>query len=286
MSARIPTISLILIALAALLSFSMQRTEHNQRQQAMQAWAASHARWSNRASSELPPNPYWRWRAPVRGDRLSEFSRTSAFEFLQMGAGQEVWVVNEAAQVEHPSIAAKNIPLISVSTASFLGVQIPDDPRVFETLSEQVVAGLEPWRQRLEDRCGSCAPTAGSFPAPSIHRVAGSEGIEARGAIGISIGVEQHRRTALPIPIEPSPMVTMVKRIREGGEPTAHEWASTGLAGMAALEMSVQRNPAHAALFLQLARQGPSRTDQIAGLWAAKQVGATDPTLSKIASNM
>ena len=278
--------SLILIALAALLSFSMQRSAAARSQQAMQVWAESHARWSNRNVRDLPPSPYWRWRAPVRVGRLAELARATPYEFLQMGAGQEVWAVNEGAQQAVDRVDAGVVPLISLSTASFLGVELPDDPQAFEMLSQQVIAGLDPWRQHLEAACGSCAPRALPFPAPISHRVAGSQGINARGSIGVSIGVEQHRRSAAPIPAQPSAMTAMVRRIREGGFPTAAEWQTPGLSGMAALEMSVFRNPAHAENFLWLAREGPSRTDKIAGLWAAKQVGATDPMLSQIDSKL
>ena len=77
-------------------------------------------------------------------------------------------------------------------------------------------------------------------------------------------------------------MVAMVKRIREGGAPTQQEWSTPGLSGMAALEMARTGNRSLADQFLWLAREGPSRTDRIAGLWAAQQVGATDPMLERI----
>ena len=85
---------------------------------------------------------------------------------------------------------------------------------------------------------------------------------------------------------QPLPIVDMVKRIRNGGQPTTEEWNTPGLAGMAALELSLSGDPALADTFLWLGRNGPSRTDKIAGLWAAKQVGASDPMLSKIDSKL
>jgi len=285
MSARIPTVSLILVALGALLSFSIQRTEQRNTLQAMQAWASAHAYWSNRDPSEEPPSPYWRWRAPIRQGQLQALGQAVPYDFLvQMGAGQEVWAINEAAQHPVYQIPAAALPLISLSTASFLGLKLPDRPEAFDMLSRQVVGGLKPWRQQLQDLCDSCAPAARPFPAPLTHLIAGSEGLGARGATGISIGVEQHRRTASPIMEQPSPIVAMVKRIRNGGQPTNEEWNTPGLAGMAALELSLSGDPSLADTFLWLARNGPSRTDRIAGLWAAKQVGASDPMLTQIES--
>ena len=282
MSARVPTVSLILIALGALLSFSMQRSQERSARQAMQAWASAYVHWSNRSPSDKPPSPYWRWRALMRDGRMEELGRATPFEFLQMGAGQEVWAVNEAAQVSIQQVPAEAIPLISVSTASFLGAQLPDDPVAFGLASQRVIGGLSPWRQRLSDACGTCAPPAQPFPSSTAYRVAGSQGINARGAIGVSIGVEQYRRSAVPIPASASPMIAMVQRIRNGGLPTDAEWQMPGLSGMAALELALRGDASLAPQFLNLGRTGPSRSDKIAGLWAARQVGATDSMLSAI----
>jgi len=277
-------VSLILIALGAVLSFSMQRSEQRNTLQAMQAWASAHAYWSNRDPSETPPSPYWRWRAPIRQGRLQELGRATPFEFIQMGAGQEVWAMNEVAQLPVHEVPVDVVPLVSLSTASFLGLKLSDDPELFEQHATQIVGSLKIWRQRLQDACGPCAPPEAAFPRAVSHRVAGSEGLAERGATGVSIAVEQQRRTALPLADEASPMVDMVKRIRDGGQPTDDEWRTPGLAGMAALELSLLGDPSLAAAFLELARTGPSRTDRIAGLWAAKQVGATDVMLSSIES--
>ena len=277
--------SLILIALGVLLSFSIQRSQQRNDSQAMEAWASAHAYWVNRAPADKPPSPYWRWRALVNEGRLEELERATPFEFLQMGAGQEVWAVNEAAQASAGQIPGGAIPLISVSTATFLGAQLPDDPVAFGLASQQVIAGLSPWRQRLADACGTCAPAAQPFPSSIAYRVAGSQGINARGAIGVSIGVEQYRRTAAPIPVSASPMIAMVKRIRNGGVPTEDEWRTPGLSGMAALELALRGDSSFANSFLELGRTGPSRSDKIAGFWAAKQVGAEDAILTIIESN-
>ena len=277
--------SLILIAMGALLSFSIQRAQQKKDGQAMAAWASAHAYWMNRTPSDTPPSPYWRWRALVKDGRLAELERAKPFEFLQMGAGQEVWAVNEAARTSEGRIPGGAIPLVSVSTATFLGAQLPDDPVAFSLASQKVIAGLSPWRQRLEDVCGTCAPAAQPFPSSIAYRVAGSQGINARGAIGVSIGVEQYRRTAAPIPVPASPMIAMVQRIRNGGVPTDDEWRTPGLSGMAALELALRDDPSLAPSFLELGRTGPSRSDKIAGLWAAKQVGAEDAALTTIETN-
>ncbi len=282
MSARVPLVSLILIALGGLLSFSIQRSEQRNTTFAMQSWAKSHRYWSNRAAADRPPSPYWRWRAPLQQERLADLGRAEAFEFLQMGAGQEVWAINEAAQWPTEQVPAEVVPLVAMSTASFLGLQLPDDPDGFVALEGQVLGGLEPWRTRLVNACGTCAPDLQPFPSPVTHRVAGSEGLDARGATGIFIAVEQLRRTAAPMAAGAPPMVSMVKRIREGGLPTQQEWGTAGLSGMAALEMARTGERSHADQFLWLAREGPSRTDRIAGLWAAQQVDATDPMLEGI----
>ena len=114
------------------------------------------------------------------------------------GAGQEVWAINEAARIGKGQVPAETIPLISVSTAHFLGVAMPMEPTIFAMLSEGIIAGLDPWRTILRQRCGDCAPYARAFPSPDEPIVSAEHGVEAHGVTGINIDVERRRRSAAP----------------------------------------------------------------------------------------
>jgi hypothetical protein len=81
-------------------------------------------------------------------------------------------------------------------------------------------------------------------------------------------------------------MAAMVHRIREGGVPTSSEWSTPGLAGMAALEIGAQERKNLIPALLSVAATGPSSTDQIAALWAARSLGASSPMLDEIEAKL
>ena len=112
--------------------------------------------------------------------------------------------------------------------------------------------------------------------------IAAQHGLDPRGATGINIDVERRRRSALPLNDPASPMAEMVVQLRNGKLPTARQWATPGLAGMAALELASQERKELTPAFLTLGYSGPSGTDRIAGLWAARLMGASDPVLDTI----
>jgi hypothetical protein len=112
--------------------------------------------------------------------------------------------------------------------------------------------------------------------------ITAQHGLDPRGATGINIDVERRRRSAVPLRDPASPMTSMVVQLRDGKLPTARHWATPGLAGMAALELASQQRTELTQTFLSLGQTGPSGTDRIAGLWAARLMGASDPVLDTI----
>jgi len=225
---------------------------------------------------------YWRWRAPLRAGRLEFLTEADPLTVLSAGAGQEVWAINAAAGKNVDDIPVQAMPLISISTASFLGVEVADDPEIFKMLGNQIVGSLNPWRDAMARRCGDCAPPAMPFPAPGEAMSTGVGALKARDTTGVSIGVERHRRTVVPMLNRPTPMQALVIRLREGGAPTAAEWATPGLAGMAALELSARGDKRWIPTLLQAAQTGPSGTDQIAALWAARNLGGQHPLIARV----
>ncbi len=79
-------------------------------------------------------------------------------------------------------------------------------------------------------------------------------------------------------------LTTMMARIRDGDKPSVTEWNTRGLAGMAALELAMAQRTESLPEVLDCARRGPSRTDRIAALWAARAMGSTDPMIEQVVS--
>ena len=282
MSARITIVSVCLILGGSALSIWRDLRTEADHINSIREWALAHQSASARPPSSPAPNAYWRWRAPLQVDRLKSLSSTDSLTFLSAGPGQEVWAINAAAGQSIDDIPTQVMPLISISTASFLGVEIADDPEVFQVLGDQIVGSLNPWREAMAQRCGDCAPPAMPFPAPAEPLSAGDRALKPRNTTGVSIGVEQRRRTVVPMLHRPTPMQAMVIRLRTGGAPTAAEWATPGLAGMAALELSARGDRRWIPPLLQAAQTGPSGTDQIAALWAARNLGGQHPLITRV----
>ena len=280
MSWRTPIVAAVLIAAASAASIWLDLADTASARQGMQSWSAAHAMHAERPSASA--SLYWRWRAPSAATLLDDAANTQPATVLNVGAGQEVWAINAAAQRDRRQVPAQAMPLIAVSTAAFLGVQLPDSPEPFRIMSEHILSGLDPWRTELASRCGDCAPPPAPFPTPAAPMQTSSHGFDPRAATGVSIAVERYRRSVLPPMGAPSPMTAMVRRIREGGQPTAEEWATPGLAGMGALELGARMNVAALPAILAVATKGPSATDEVAALWAAKLLGGQHPDLQTI----
>jgi|GEM_PF-2878024 len=280
MTWRTPILATVLITAASAASIWLDLADTASAEQGMHTWSAAHQQQSARPSPNSPL--YWRWRAPGNTDLLKEIGTTPPATFLGVGAGQEVWAINSAAQQSRARVPNQAMPLIAVSTATFLGVQLPDDPEPFRIMSEHILSGLDPWRTELATRCGDCAPPPAPFPTPGAPMQASSHGFDPRAATGVSIAVERYRRSVMPPMGAPSPMTAMVRRIREGGVPTADEWATPGLAGMGALELGARMNTSALPAILAVATDGPSATDEIAALWAVKLLGGQHPDLRTI----
>ena len=286
MSFRVPVLSLTIIGLASLFSLGMDRARKAKDLNRLTQWIEQHARWTTGDKQSVPNAAYWRWRAPAAADRLQQMASVTPQQVLSVGAGQEVWAVNEAAYLGHGSIPTQAIPLLAVSTAPFLGIALPDDPQSFSVISSQILGGLNPWHSLLKSRCGACAPAGRDFPAPHAPLSDGPQGLDERNNTGISIEVERRSRSVRPFLHPASPMAAMVIHIRGGGLPNSDHLSTPGLAGMAALELASQGRSDLSETFLRLGREGPSGTDQIAGYWAAQLVGATHPTLTAIQAHL
>ena len=282
MSIRTLIVSALVILSATALSLWRDLNNEAMKHTMMNDWAKAQRSFSARSPTAPAPNNYWRWRTMPQEDRLQYLSKANAWDIFSAGPGQEVWAINAAAGLNIDEIPVTVMPLISISTASFLGVEIAEEPQVFRMLGEQIVGSLNPWREAMAQRCGDCAPPATPFPAPAEPMHSTAQGLEPRGTTGISIAVERYRRTVLPILAQPTPMASMVKRIREGGAPSPREWSTPGLAGVAALELGARGDRKWVPALMQAAKTGPSGTDQIAALWAAKQLGGHDPIIQKI----
>lgn len=283
MISRLTMSSALAVVAAAVGSFWSDHRQRTTRAAAVSDWVSSHARWRDDPSAPEP----WRWRAPSTKNRLDRWGKVAPRTILMAGAGQEVWAVNEAAGVGRDAVPTEAIPLISISTAGFLGVALPMEPEHFDMLSTGIVAGLDPWRTIMVQRCGGCAPYARAFPSPDVPVLVAEHGVDAQGATGVNIDVERRRRSAVPFNNAGRPLTEMVIQVRNGALPTSANWATAGLAGMAALELAAQRRTDLTETFQQLGRSGPSRTDRIAGLWAAHLMGATnDPYLDAIKALM
>ena len=283
---RAPILSVTIIALACVLSVGMDRARQARETKRVSQWIELHTRWTTGSKESVPNESYWQWRAPPAAARLPHMASVNPHQVLSTGAGQEVWAINEAAYLGEAAIPTQAIPLLAVSTASFLGIALPDDPHPFSVLSQQIIGGLNPWHSLLKSRCDTCAPIGRDFPAPHAPRSDGPQGLDERSNTGISIEAERRRRSVRPFNHPPSPMAAVVINIRGGGLPTSDTMNTPGLAGIAALELAAQGRTDLAETFLRLGREGPSGTDQIAGYWAAHLVGANDPTLTAIKAQL
>lgn len=283
---QVPTLSLTIIGLASLFSVGMDTARKAEDLSRLTQWTELHQRWTTGAKQSVPNPAYWRWRAPAAKDRLQQMATVNPHEVLSVGAGQEVWAVNEAAYLGHTSIPTESLALVAVSTASFLGIALPDDAQSFSVISQQIIAGLNPWHSLLRSRCGTCAPRGRDFPGPRAPTSDGPQGLDERSNTGISIEAERRLRSVRPFTHPPSSMAAMVINIRGGKLPTSDEMATPGLAGMAVLELAAQGRSDLSETFLRLGREGPSGTDQIAGYWAAQLVGTDHPTLTAIRAHL
>ena len=275
-----------LITAAATASLWRDIADNSVAEEGMARWASVHGYWSARSPLDDEASSYWRWRAPSRTTLMDQLADADAIDVLAAGAGQEVWIVNAAAHLDIEDIPVSAMPLISIATASLLGVELDDDPDNFKAIEEQILASLNPWHEEMMRRCGDCVPPSAPFPAPETSMVSAAQGLVPRGTTGISIAAERHRRSAKPLPAPPTPMAAMVHRIRDGGAPTSSEWSTPGLAGMAALEIGAQQRKDLIPALLSLAATGPSSTDQIAALWAARSMGATSPLIERIEAKL
>ena len=149
MNFRVPVLSLTIIGLASLFSLVMDKARKAEDLNRLTQWIELHERWTSGAKQSVPNVAYWRWRAPIAAGRLQQMGSVNPQQVLSVGAGQEVWAVNEAAYLGHGSIPTQSIPLLAVSTASFLGIALPDDPQSFSVISSHILGGLNPWHSLL-----------------------------------------------------------------------------------------------------------------------------------------
>ena len=165
MSWRTPIVAAVLIVAASAASIWLDLKDTASAEQGMHAWSAAHRQHAARPGSTA--SLYWRWRAPDSAQFLRQAADTEPATILRVGAGQEVWAISAAAQVDRARVPAGAMPLIAVSTAALMGVQLPDDPEPFRIMSEHILSGLDPWRTELASRCGDCAPPPAPFPTPA-----------------------------------------------------------------------------------------------------------------------
>lgn len=282
MNIRIVMIATATVLAAGAASFWKDHDERKRRAQSASNWALQHAQWRNDPNSPLP----WRWRAPSSDNRLARWAVAQARDVLLAGAGQEVWAVNEAAFAGARTVPVGAIPLVSLSTAGFLGVDLPMERHHFDMLSGGILAGLEPWRTVMVQQCGDCAPFARAFPAPDEPATTPQNGMDARGATGINIDAERRRRSASAYNNPANAMTAMVMQLRAGELPNQNHWSTPGLAGMAALELAVMERKDLTESLLHSGMTGPSGTDQIAALWAAHLLGGSSPALDAIQAQL
>ena len=136
MSARTPIVSALLILGASALSLWQDLRNQSLYERKMSDWTQAHRSYSARASTNPTQNIYWRWRALPDKNRLDYLSKGDAWAVFSAGPGQEVWAINAAAEKNINEIPTNVMPLISVSTASFLGVEIEEEPEVSPQLGE------------------------------------------------------------------------------------------------------------------------------------------------------
>ena len=240
----------------------------------MQSWSAAHAMHAERPRANA--SLYWRWRHRARRP-CSMTPQTRSPRRAECRRRPRVWAINAAAQRDR-QVPAQAVPLIAVppprswASSSRLARAIPHHERAHPERSG-------PLANRVASRCGDCAPPP-PFPTPAAPMQTSSHGFDPR-ATGVSIAVERYRRSVLPPMGAPSSMTKMVRRIREGGQPTAEEWATPGLAAWARSMLGARMNVAALPAILAVATNGPSATDEVAALWAAK-LGGQHPDLQTI----
>lgn len=276
MSRRAQIFSVLTISLAASASFTLENQRARAAQNLSMTWAQTHATMTMRSPTAALLDPYWAWRAPPAEDLATRLATVEPMTVLRAGAGQEVWAINAVAGIPPKQVIPALIPLVALSTATFLGIEIEDDHGIDLGLENTLLASLNPWHQALEEQCIDCAPAASPLPARSAISP----------ARGISILVNRLQRSVLPLPDAPTPIVAMVHRIREGGLPNEAEWSTVGLAGMAALELGAQDRTEQIPMLLEVAQSGPSATDRIAALWAARKMGASNNTINQVESKL
>ena len=271
--------AVLFVGLCLVLSHAQATAERSKVVQDANEWAAHHSEW--RENGTGTPKAYWQARAP-RGDQLQSISNIDPWDFWSSGAGQEAWAVNVAAAVGPQAVPNPTIPLVAISTCSLLGIELPDDEEFFHELMGLSTGAIRPWRHELLSRCGECAPpTTPLPPTQDLHSVTHMKP-NPLGARNIAIAAERERRSVLANPTNQNVLAHMVSRIRNGGEPSMEEWNLRGVAGMAALELARMDRKEAIPTLLKQAENGPSRTDKIASLWAARQLGATSELIERV----
>jgi hypothetical protein len=276
-----PLTMALLLGLASVVSYYRSTSVRSANVERANVWAEIAVSWRQGQPTSADAAHYWTRRVPA-AEVIDTISATDPWLFWATGAGQEVWGVSALAGMEAASVPTQAVPLVAMSTASFLGIDLPDTKEVFESLSQEVVGSLQPWRFVLRQRCGDCAPR--SSPLPIVREMwtpatMNSHPINSRSA---TLATERLRRSVVALIDERVPMTSMMVRIRRGKAPTVAEWNTRGLAGMAALELAMASRSELLPEVLDCARRGPSRTDRIAALWAARAMGSTDPLIEQI----
>ena len=280
MTWRTPIVAAVLVAGASAASIWLDLADTASAEQGMHAWSAAHRHHSARPNTSA--SLYWRWRAPGNADFLNQVGSTKPATILGVGAGQEVWAINAAAAVGPQSVPNEVMPLVAISTCSFLGMELPDEEEFFTELLALSTGAVRPWRYELLRRCGDCAPpTTPMPPTQDLHSVTHIK-LNPLGARNIAIAAERERRAVLASPVQQSVLAHMVSRIRNGGDPSDEEWALRGVAGMAALELAKMNRQDAIPTLLNQAEHGPSRSDRIASLWAARQLGAKSVLIERV----
>jgi hypothetical protein len=127
------------------------------------------------------------------------------------------------------------------------------------TASQAALAGLEPLRSELAGRCEGCAPEAAPLPPPAPTT-----------QLPPSIQGERQARSAAPDREPVDELGALAGTIRRGGEPPAEVWNSVGACGLASLELARMGRIDLLDPILRAAIEGPSATDRMAALHAAR----------------
>ncbi|MGB0638768.1 MAG: hypothetical protein ACPGTU_05520 [Myxococcota bacterium] len=271
--------AILFVSLSLFVSHVRASTERTGIERQAKDWATQHAQWNKDGTGS--PETYWNARSP-RGEPLQTLANVEPWRFWSTGAGQEAWAINAAAAVGPQSVPNEVIPLVAISTCSFLGMELPDEEEFFTELLALSTGAVRPWRYELLRRCGDCAPpTTPMPPTQDLHSVTHIK-LNPLGARNIAIAAERERRAVLASPVQQSVLAHMVSRIRNGGDPSDEEWALRGVAGMAALELAKMNRQDAIPTLLNQAEHGPSRTDRIASLWAARQLGAKSVLIERV----